>query len=112
MASWGGLCTKFEFRLSGITGLCDRYALISEFGLTYREIEKDGFTINAKVDSLISSDSPAGISKAVGLGSIAFGDCLETLKPDLLVVLGDRFEILPAVFPLCLLRYRCPHSWR
>lgn len=71
--------------------------LSPEFGLTYKEIEKDGFTINAKVDSLISSDSPAGISKAVGLGAIGFGDCLETLKPDLLVVLGDRFEILPAV---------------
>ena len=72
--------------------------LSPEFGLTYKEIEKDGFTINAKVDSLISSDSPAGISKAVGLGAIGFGDCLATLKPDLLVVLGDRFEILPAVF--------------
>lgn len=70
--------------------------LSSEFGLTYRQIEEDGFRIDAKVEMLLSSDSPAGIAKSMGLGMIGFGDALATLKPDLLVVLGDRYEMFAA----------------
>ncbi len=71
--------------------------LSPEFGLTYLEIEKDGFRIDRKVEMLTSSDTPVGISKSMGLGLIGFADAFQELNPDLLVVLGDRFEILAAV---------------
>ena len=71
--------------------------LSPEFGNTYQQIEKDGFVINKKVDMLLSSDSEVGISKSMGLGMIGFADVFNDLKPDLIVVLGDRFEIFSAV---------------
>lgn len=71
--------------------------LSPEFGLTYREIEKDGFTIDKKVEMLLSSDTPNATAKSVGLGTIGFADAYENLKPDMIVVLGDRYEILSAV---------------
>ncbi len=71
--------------------------LSPEFGLTYREIEKDGFQIDCKVEMLTSSDTPVGITKSMGLGLIGFADAFNQLKPDLIVVLGDRFEIFSAV---------------
>lgn len=71
--------------------------LSPEFGLTYRIIEQDGFLIDEKVEMLMSSDTPVGIAKSIGLGVIGFADALERLKPDIMVVLGDRFEILAAV---------------
>lgn len=67
--------------------------LSPEFGMTHLEIEKDGFRIDEKVEILMSSDSPIGISKSMGLALISFSEVLERLKPDLLVVLGDRYEI-------------------
>jgi UDP-hydrolysing UDP-N-acetyl-D-glucosamine 2-epimerase len=70
--------------------------LSPEFGLTYRAIEEDGFAIDAKVEMLLSSDTPVGIAKSIGLGVIGFADALARLQPDILVVLGDRFEILAA----------------
>lgn len=70
--------------------------LSPEFGLTYREIEKDGFSIDARVEMLLSDDSAVGITKSLGRGVIEFADALHTLKPDLLVLLGDRFEIFAA----------------
>ncbi|MFC1671530.1 UDP-N-acetylglucosamine 2-epimerase [Planctomycetota bacterium] len=71
--------------------------LSPEFGLTYRIIEEDGFSIDAKVEMLMSSDSPVGIAKSIGSGVAGFADALDRLKPDILVVLGDRFEIFAAV---------------
>ncbi|MFT7388538.1 MAG: GDP/UDP-N,N'-diacetylbacillosamine 2-epimerase (hydrolyzing) [Candidatus Endobugula sp.] len=71
--------------------------LSAEFGLTYREIEEDGFQIDRKVEMLVSSDTTVGIAKSIGLGVIGFADALNELKPDLIVVLGDRFEIFAAV---------------
>jgi GDP/UDP-N,N'-diacetylbacillosamine 2-epimerase (hydrolysing) len=71
--------------------------LSAEFGLTYKQIERDGFKINAKVEMLLSSDSEVGVSKSIGLGMIGFADAFAVLQPDLLVVLGDRFEIFSAV---------------
>ncbi|MDR2085160.1 MAG: UDP-N-acetylglucosamine 2-epimerase [Bacteroidales bacterium] len=71
--------------------------LSPEFGLTYKEIEKDGFVIDKKVEMLLSSDSSNATVKSVGLAMIGFADAYEDLKPDLIVVLGDRFEILAAV---------------
>lgn len=68
--------------------------LSPEFGLTYQEIEKDGFVIDEKIEILLSSDSPSSISKSMGLAMISFADYFEKLNPDLLVVLGDRYESL------------------
>lgn len=71
--------------------------LSPEFGLTYREIEQQGFRINRKVEMLLSSDTANATTKSVGLATIGFADAFEELKPDLLLVLGDRYEILAAV---------------
>jgi GDP/UDP-N,N'-diacetylbacillosamine 2-epimerase (hydrolysing) len=71
--------------------------LAPEFSLTFREIEADGFVIDRKVEMQLSSDSPSAITKSMGLGMIGFSDALQELSPDLLLVLGDRFEIFPAV---------------
>lgn len=68
--------------------------LSPEFGLTYQEIEKDGFTIDEKIEILLSSDTPSSISKSMGLAIIGFADYFEKLNPDLLIVLGDRYETL------------------
>ncbi|MGX4803492.1 UDP-N-acetylglucosamine 2-epimerase [Bradyrhizobium guangdongense] len=70
--------------------------LAPEFGNTVREIEKDGFEIARRVDMLLSGDTPMAIAKSVGLGVIGMSDALELLKPDIVVMLGDRFEILAA----------------
>ena len=71
--------------------------LSPEFGLTYRNIEQDGFTINKKVVMLLSSDTANATAKSVGLGFIGFADAYEDLSPDMVVVLGDRYEIISAV---------------
>lgn len=71
--------------------------LSPEFGLTYKEIEKDGLTINKRVEMLLSSDTSNATTKSVGLATIGFADAYEDLVPDLIVVLGDRYEILAAV---------------
>lgn len=70
--------------------------LSPEFGLTYREIEADGFVIDRKLEILTSADSASGVTKSVGLGVIAFADAFAELRPDIVVLLGDRFEILAA----------------
>mgnify|MGYP002606307163 FL=1 len=71
--------------------------LSPEFGLTYKEIESDGFSISKKVVMLLSSDTANATAKSVGLGFIGFADAYEDLRPDMIVVLGDRYEIVPAV---------------
>ena len=71
--------------------------LSPEFGLPYQEIEKDRFVINEKVEMLLASDTSSAISKSTGLGIIGFSDSYNSLKPDLIIVLGDRYEILAAV---------------
>lgn len=83
--------------------------LSPEFGLTYREIEADGFVIDRKVEMLLSSDTPVGISKSMGLGIIGFADALEELKPDLLLVLGDRYEIFAAASAALIARIPIAH---
>ena len=71
--------------------------LSSEYANTYQQIEYDGFVIDKKVDIELSSDSELGISKSMGLGMIGCAKAFNDLKPDLCVVLGDRFEIFSAV---------------
>ena len=68
--------------------------LSPEFGLTYREIEQDGFNIDSKVEMLVSGDTPIAISKSTGLGIIGFADSFAKIQPDLIILVGDRFEIL------------------
>jgi GDP/UDP-N,N'-diacetylbacillosamine 2-epimerase (hydrolysing) len=71
--------------------------LSPEFGLTYRQVLNDGFRIDKKVEILLSSDTPCGIAKSMGLALIGFADVFQDLKPDMVVVLGDRYEIFAAV---------------
>lgn len=83
--------------------------LSPEFGLTYSEIEKDGFHVDFKVEMLLSSDTPVGITKSMGVGMIGFADALNELQPDLIVVLGDRFEIFAAVSAALVARIPVAH---
>ena len=83
--------------------------LSPEFGLTYKAIKADGFEIDRKVEMLTSSDTPAGIAKSMGLGMIGFADVLNELNPDLIVVLGDRFEIFSAVATALVARIPVAH---
>ncbi len=71
--------------------------LSPEFGLTYKVIEQDGFAIDAKVEILLSSDTPVGIAKSISLGVSGFADVFARLSPDMALVLGDRYEMLAAV---------------
>jgi len=70
--------------------------LAPEFGMTVKEIEGDGFEIARRVEMLMSSDTPGGVAKSIGLGVMGMSDALEQLRPDVALVLGDRFEILAA----------------
>lgn len=70
--------------------------LSPEFGLTVRDMERDGFTPDVAVEMLLSSDTPIGVLKSMGLGLISFSEAFDRLKPDIVVVLGDRFEIFAA----------------
>ena len=70
--------------------------LSPEFGHTYREIEADGFVIDRKLEMLLSSDTKTGVVKSIGLGVVAFADAFGPLNPDVVVILGDRFEALAA----------------
>lgn len=83
--------------------------LSPEFGETWRQIEADGFKIDAKVEMLLSSDTPVGVAKSMGLGTIGFADALERLRPDWLVVLGDRFEALAIVQAALVMRIPVVH---
>ncbi|QRM20160.1 UDP-N-acetylglucosamine 2-epimerase (hydrolyzing) [Dechloromonas sp. TW-R-39-2] len=83
--------------------------LAPEFGDTYREIELDGFIIDRKVEMLLSGDSPSAIGKSIGLGVIGFADAFQSLTPDLVIVLGDRFEILAAVSAALVARIPVAH---
>ena len=71
--------------------------LSPEFGLTYQQIEADGFNIDYKVETLLSSDTGTAIAKSIGLGTIGFSDAFQQLQPDIILVVGDRYEILAAV---------------
>ena len=81
--------------------------LAPEFGNTVRIVEADGYEIAARVEMLLASDNPEGIAKSVGLGVIGFAQAYAARRPDILLVLGDRFEVmaaalaaLPAKIPL------------
>lgn len=83
--------------------------LSPDHGLTYKEIEADGFDIYQKVEILLSSDSPIGEANAFGLAALGIGPVVNTIKPDLVMVLGDRFEILAAVCVVSILGIPIAH---
>ena len=68
--------------------------LSPEFGLTYREIEQDQIEIDKKIEILLSGDTPSAISKSMGLALIGFSEYFDEIRPDSLLVLGDRYETL------------------
>jgi GDP/UDP-N,N'-diacetylbacillosamine 2-epimerase (hydrolysing) len=82
--------------------------LSPEFDLTYKEIEKE-FEIDKKIEILLSSDTSIGISKSMGLAQISFAEAYEELKPDIVVVLGDRYEIFSAVATAMVSRLPIAH---
>lgn len=69
--------------------------LSPEQGLTFRQIEEDGHCITRKVEYLLDSNSALGVAKSAGLCGLSFADVLNDLSPDILIVLGDRYELLP-----------------
>lgn len=83
--------------------------LSPEYGLTYRIIENDGFTIDEKLEILLSGDTKTAMAKSLGLAVIGFSELLQRLQPDLLVLLGDRYEILAAAQAALLLAIPVAH---
>jgi UDP-hydrolysing UDP-N-acetyl-D-glucosamine 2-epimerase len=77
--------------------------LSPEFGCTVREIEKDGFDVNARIECLMSSDSDIGMAKTIGVATLSLADCFGQMRPDLVVLTADRYEMLaPASVALAL----------
>ncbi|MFJ7699419.1 UDP-N-acetylglucosamine 2-epimerase [Lysinibacillus fusiformis] len=83
--------------------------LSSEFGLTYKQIESDGFQINEKVEMLLSADTSTAVVKSMGLATIGFADAYERLSPDLIFILGDRFEMLAAAQTALIMQIPIAH---
>lgn len=83
--------------------------LSPQFGETWRTIEADGFTIDAKVEMLLASDTSCGVAKSMGVGVIGFADALERLRPDCLVILGDRYEALAIAQVAAVMRIPIAH---
>jgi len=83
--------------------------LSPEFGLTWRDIEDDGFFIDRKIEILLSSDTAVGVSKSIGLATVGFAEALDNLRPDLMLVLGDRYEIFASVAAAMIARIPVAH---
>ena len=83
--------------------------LSQEFGLTYKSIEEDGFVIDEKVEMLLSADTDVAVAKSTGLGMIGVADALRRLEPDLIILLGDRFEIFAAASAAYLMKLPIAH---
>ena len=83
--------------------------LSNEFGLTYKQIEKDGFNIDEKIDNLLSSDTKSSIAKSTGLATMLLADSFEKLDPDVVLLLGDRFETHAAATTALLINIPIAH---
>ena len=83
--------------------------LVKEFGYTVKEVEADGFYINQTVEMLLASDSPVGVTKSLGIAVMGFADVFARLKPDLLLVLGDRYEVFAAASAATMARIPIAH---
>ncbi len=79
------------------------------YGLTYQQVESDGFSVTRKVDMALGDDSAVGVTKALGRATIGFADALAELRPDLLVLLGDRYETLAAAQAALIARIPVAH---
>ena len=84
--------------------------LTSDFGHTYEEIEKDGYVIKKKIEMLLSSDTPCGIAKSMGVEMIGFADVLADNSPDMLVILGDRYEMMVAAIAAMIYKIPIAHN--
>ena len=96
--------TKLKLQLIATTA-----HLSSEFGLTYKQIEKDGFSINEKIDNLLSSDTKSSIAKSTGLATILLSDSFIRLQPDVVLLLGDRYETHAAATTAMLMNIPIAH---
>ena len=83
--------------------------LAPEFGLTYREIEQDNYPIAGKVEMLLSSDTSVGVTKSMGVALISFADCFSVNKPDIVIILGDRYESFAAASAAMIARIPIAH---
>ncbi len=83
--------------------------LSSEFGLTYEQIEKDGFKIDDKIENLLSCDTKSAIVKSTGLATILLSDSFNRLAPDMVLLLGDRYETLAAATTAMLMNIPIAH---
>ncbi len=83
--------------------------LSPEFGMTFKKIEDDGFKINKKIECLLSSDTTSAVAKSVGIACILFSDAFKDLNPDLILLLGDRYEILAAAQVALLMKIHIAH---
>jgi GDP/UDP-N,N'-diacetylbacillosamine 2-epimerase (hydrolysing) len=83
--------------------------LSATFGQTWRDIESDGFAIDRRVEMLLDSDTPVGVTKSMGLALAGFADALDELRPDLLILLGDRFEAVCAALAATVARVPIAH---
>ena len=83
--------------------------LSPEFGFTIQEISNDGYPVDRKIEMLLSSDTPVGITKSMGLAIIGFADAFVELQPDLVLILGDRYEIFAAASAAMIARIPIAH---
>src|SRR5215472_11597422 len=83
--------------------------LSPEFGNTGGELEKDGFSIAARIECLLSSDTDIGMAKTIGVATLALADCLGQMRPDLLLLAADRYELVAPAAVATALRIPIVH---
>ena len=83
--------------------------LSKDFGLTVQEIERDGFRVDEKIEILMSSDSTVSVCKSLGLGLISYSEALRRLDPEVLIILGDRYEALAAAVSAMITKIPIAH---
>jgi UDP-N-acetylglucosamine 2-epimerase (non-hydrolysing)/GDP/UDP-N,N'-diacetylbacillosamine 2-epimerase (hydrolysing) len=86
--------------------------LSPEFGSTIQEIEKDGFNIDARVECLLSSDTDVGMAKTIGVATLSLADVFGQMRPDLLLLIADRYEMLSPASVALALRIPITHRRR
>lgn len=83
--------------------------LDTRYGITENEIVKDGFKIQEKIEMNLAADTKTGICKSTGLGLLSFGDAYDRLQPDMIILLGDRYEIFSAAAAACICNIPIAH---
>jgi len=85
--------------------------LAPEFGNTIEQIERDGFAVDAKIENLLAADSKTAVAKSAGLALMLLSDAFERLRPDVVAVLGDRFETHAAATAAMLMNIPIAHLY-